>query len=981
MDRVSRYFSGTMNTGIGTDATNQQALQNLPGTSRTYSHETNLAGFPAPVRNGENRNISQPRVGVSDSISTQADYRRVLEVWNAAAPPDEIRARELVSNRLAVAFDQGDEFIRIKSGEITSLPDCLFLLKSLESICIEKTPKLRSLPTLPEQIKRLDIEGIENIELPSQWPSSLEKLRLVSNNLTELQSLPAGLLSLEVYSNYLTRLPHLPKGLKTLEAGDNHLNTLPELPDSLEKIDLKKNRLTVLTCLPIYLKFLDVSENQLIELPEPPMHLQKLVAACNHLTHLPELVNVLELNISRNRFTELQALPLNLRLSHLDISQNKLRGWSTLPLALRSLNVSKNQLTKLYELPIALDKLDVSGNHLSELQALPLDLNLETLDASQNGISSWSTLPSALKYLNLSHNRVSELCELPPGLRTLSLCDNDLRELPALSSDLNLRELSASNNQITRWSTLPSGLTSLSLGRNQLQELSLIPPGLRRLDVSGNQLSELSCVVLGLDHLDASHNELSSFPPLSGNEGWMSFLDISRNQLKSLPLLPATFRLSIAGNCFTHPLELTSWATEITIDPDQLPMFEKNEQLCSFKIENEFGDMVESYGKDTVREWRQQNTGRPLSLFWQDLARANQLSLHLISQIESNAATAGPSSAAGGLSGMRNSPENTGFPTEPENLAEAISLQTLYDLQSSFRVEENALPRTTYGSPRRPTPRLNQPLVASSLRRSGGWQFPQTEDAVQFNAFANRLPGLVEYRDERTRPAFIARVDALVSQMDASQELRTICFELAWSALETCEDRIASGLTVMELTKINLDVEGGVLTTLALFKLAEGMFKLDAVEKITFEKIKELTDQGLETDDVEIRLAYQTRLAVPLNLPVVPRQMRYRGAAGISDEEIALAVPIVEEQVNRSDSVEFIARWQPWRQKMERLHPNDYRIVRDAHLLLSDGISSLPPRMSEGQWLEAFPAQTDGEEQHLLKLTLLLTRKFILEPS
>ena len=101
---------------------------------------------------------------------------------------------------------------------------------------------LKSLPTLPENLKRLRCEYNNLTTLP-KLPITLTTLFCFSNELTSLPSLPNGLLILFCTHNKLTRLPSLPNGLGILYCSNNELTRLPKLPDSLEDLLCENNNL------------------------------------------------------------------------------------------------------------------------------------------------------------------------------------------------------------------------------------------------------------------------------------------------------------------------------------------------------------------------------------------------------------------------------------------------------------------------------------------------------------------------------------------------------------------------------------------------------------------------------------------------------------------------------------------------------------------------------------------------------------------
>ena len=76
---------------------------------------------------------------------------------------------------------------------------------------------------------------------------------------------------------------------------------------------------------------------------------------------------------------------------------------------------------------------------------------------------------------------------------------------------------------------------------------------------------------------------------------------------------------------------------------------------------------------------------------------------------------------------------------------------------------------------------------------------------------------------------------------------------------------------------------------------------------------------------------------------------------------------------------DFMAAWTPWRQTMERNHPEQYERVRLYNEPNREAISTQPPLMSDGAWMRAFDRQAADEAKQILGTTLRLTRDFVEE--
>ncbi len=257
------------------------------------------------------------------------------------------------------------------------------------------------------------------------------------------------------------------------------------------------------------------------------------------------------------------------------------------------------------------------------------------------------------------------------------------------------------------------------------------------------------------------------------------------------------------------------------------------------------------------------------------------------------------------------------------------------------------------------------------------WQFPETEEfAEAFNRFQSRLAWTAEYRTPQTHTMMVARVDKLISAMRKSPTLRGLCFVIADNSLRHCGDRVALGLNEMELAHIDVQAASGKFTTEELFLLAEGFFKVHTLDKIALAKIGRLRNAGFEVDEVEIHLTYSQKLAGVLQLPGVTRNILF-GSHHVTAEDLAEAEGLVRQGLDQSASVDFIAKWTPWQNAMERLHPEAYELVRQLQTVERDALSIKPFRTSEHEWMESFKTLEKREASLIHDVTTRLTRKFL----
>ncbi len=180
---------------------------------------------------------------------------------------------------------------------------------------------------------------------------------------------------------------------------------------------------------------------------------------CNEAARI--LSNLTELNLNRNKITDITPLSALTNLTSLNLYCNQITditGLSTLT-NLTSLTLSENQIT------------DITG-----LSALA---NLTYLNLYHNQITDITGLSALanLTHLNLSSNQITDITGLSAlaNLTRLILSSNQITDITGLSALTNLTALELNNNQITDISGLSAltNLTYLNLENNQITDLNL----------------------------------------------------------------------------------------------------------------------------------------------------------------------------------------------------------------------------------------------------------------------------------------------------------------------------------------------------------------------------------------------------------------------------------------------------------------------------------------------------------------------------
>jgi Leucine-rich repeat (LRR) protein len=213
-------------------------------------------------------------------------------------------------------------------------------------------------------------------------------------------------------------------------------------------------------------------------------NLMSLDCSNNRLTELPYLPNpyLRQIRCANNRLTSLPLFPESLLF--LDVSGNKIRFITGLPRALQELTLNGNPLRRLPPLPIHLQKLSCVGDSLFSLPTLPDDITF--LDCSDNMLLKLPKMPAQLSKMIFDHNRLFFLPQLPYLLSECSVVGNNLKVLPNMPEYLQV--LDASSNQLDSLPTLPPRLAVLKFADNKVTQIFSFPASLTEMDCRRNQL-------------------------------------------------------------------------------------------------------------------------------------------------------------------------------------------------------------------------------------------------------------------------------------------------------------------------------------------------------------------------------------------------------------------------------------------------------------------------------------------------------------
>jgi Leucine-rich repeat (LRR) protein len=635
---------------------------------------------------------------------------------------------------------------------------------------------------------------------------------------------------------------------------------------------------------------MDVSHNQLQRLPESlPQNLEELNVLDNQLQRLPDHLpqNLLTLKTSSNRLRALpDNLPPNLRM--LDVTHNQLQSLPNyLPINLETLRAESNQLQRLPDnLPRNLQDLDVSEN---QLQALPEDLppNLRILIGSRNQLQRLpEALPQNLSKLDVSGNQLRTLPNnLPRALQTLIVNNNQLQTLPN-NLPQNLKALYANSNHLrTLPDHLPQSLQSLQVCGNQLQEVDVNlfrqPPRANHFRLDRNPLSPQS--VEDLRVLQSRPDYIGPrivFEPTSAveipapqpDDGQAIDLILERAERLGLlnPLGPAQL---------PDEAELMSILNDLmNINTFELTNMELGSRILVFlEVLLNVAIQLErpAQPRPPVR------FGEEPVLNMEDFMHRFQAIIDRLPELE---------------------PQEEQQPQEPIELGEAIA---------------------NWVTPSTPT----NIAATSRLWRS----FADEPGAASFAQFLLRLGQTVNSTD----PQFRASVAEWLTHLETRSELRQATFDFSEEATASCEDRVSLSFNAMRELRLSFDVARGDYDNRLpeLIDLARGMFRLDELARIAAETTqtlqRTLAPTGEAVLEIEVYLAYQTRLRESLALPIGTRNMRYFNLSNITQTDLDEAVQRVRQAEQNNFANYLSSEWQPWQRVLQRLAPEMYERARN----------------------------------------------------
>ncbi len=184
-----------------------------------------------------------------------------------------------------------------------------------------------------------------------------------------------------------------------------------------------------------------------------------------------------------------------------------------------------------------------------------------------------------------------------------------------------------------------------------------------------------------------------------------------------------------------------------------------------------------------------------------------------------------------------------------------------------------------------------------------------SHELLKILEFLGRLTETAEYKNVKSRSILASRVMKTFKLMAENKDIKSRSYDAIYHGLTTCHDRVISALDEIELMGNIYQLENSnKMNETELRELGKRYLLLDMVNKKADEHKKTLA----WVDEIEIYLAFQTVLADKLNLPLLTRNMLFRGCAQITTDELEKIGDKIKEECTPDAVEKFLSTWSPW---------------------------------------------------------------------
>ncbi len=249
------------------------------------------------------------------------------------------------------------------------------------------------------------------------------------------------------------------------------------------------------------------------------------------------------------------------------------------------------------------------------------------------------------------------------------------------------------------------------------------------------------------------------------------------------------------------------------------------------------------------------------------------------------------------------------------------------------------------------------------------------EGSEEFFMLLGRLGGSAEY--QKIRADLTRRVWEVLGEAAEDTTLRTDLFDLAANPL-TCVDSAARNFSHLEVRVLlararTLAARSDEPTE--LLKLARGLFRLERIDDIARDHVKDLHDRpevpsASAVDELEVHLAYRVGLGRSLYLPGQPKEMFFRSIANVTEEQIRAARTRVRQAESTPAMKTFIASRDFWIDYLRKKYPRDFTRFNTPFHDQEEQLLSQSPQMLSDQYARRLSALMEArvaQEQTFLE--------------
>ncbi|MGR3912033.1 MAG: NEL-type E3 ubiquitin ligase domain-containing protein, partial [Candidatus Rhabdochlamydia sp.] len=186
--------------------------------------------------------------------------------------------------------------------------------------------------------------------------------------------------------------------------------------------------------------------------------------------------------------------------------------------------------------------------------------------------------------------------------------------------------------------------------------------------------------------------------------------------------------------------------------------------------------------------------------------------------------------------------------------------------------------------------------------------FTQVQDRKNLLSFLSRLTGTADYYNGSTRRALAIRILQMLQLMAEDEKVCHHAAFLIHQGLSSCDDRVMMTLDDIGFYQKLCYLQDPLITEEELKTAGRGFFLLEKLNKKIGDYIKLLRF----VDEVEVHMAFHTRLQEMLTLPIGTRGMLFRQCVDISDEEITRVGEEILQEATEYALITFLATWDPW---------------------------------------------------------------------